>query len=162
MPKKNIKSASINNVSSLIVKIAILSLYAFVAKYIIDLEKKQSCPCSNIKERTLLKNLILSYIFINVLFVILAITNLYSFLPLLQLISIILLIGIIVTFFKYDNKMNKANCECSENNGRTFFRFYAYFMLGLWILMLLFFVILLFTAKPLQTGKVVKVDLRNS
>ena len=98
MPKKNIKSASLNNVSSLIVKIAILSLYAFVAKYIIDLEKKQSCPCSNIKERTLLKNLILSYIFINVLFVILAITNLKSFLPLLQLISIILLIGIIVTF----------------------------------------------------------------
>ena len=52
MPKKNIKSASLNNVSSLIVKIAILSLYAFIAKYIIDLEKKQSCPCSTIIFRT--------------------------------------------------------------------------------------------------------------
>lgn len=140
-------------------------IYGGMIKYIMDLEKTQVCPCSATKNRTDLKNLLITWIglLVGSLVIQTLIKNKNMKAQLLALISIVSFVVFIyfsIVFFRYEREMYNAKCECAEDIKRTIFKYYLYaiyVILVIQILFMIFFLILMmYTAKQ---KSVVKVNL---
>lgn len=140
-------------------------IYGGMIKYIVDLEKSQLCPCSSTKNRTDLKNLLITWIclLLGSLLSQILIKNKKMKTQLLNIIGILSLVVFVyftIIFFKYESEMYKSKCECAEDIKRTVFKYYLYaiyVILVLQILFMIFFILMMvYTSKQ---NTVVKADL---
>ena len=140
-------------------------IYGGMIKYIVDLEKSQLCPWKNKKNRTDLKNLLITWIclLLGSLLSQILIKNKKMKTQLLNIIGILSLVVFVyftIIFFKYESEMYKSKCECAEDIKRTVFKYYLYaiyVILVLQILFMIFFILMMvYTSKQ---NTVVKADL---
>ena len=160
--KLNTKFLSFHNLIPLII-------YGSMIKYIVDLENSKLCPCSNTKNRTMLKKTLIGWIIVSLGFMLLSLffnkkySSIFNKLGLLSVIvSLILFIYFSILFFKYENEMYKSNCDCSVDIKKTIFKYYIYsiyVIIFLQIIFALVYVMILINMSNLNRLSVVKVDL---
>ena len=159
MPKKQNKD--ISELWPLIIPFAI---YGAMYKYLDDLEKNKSCECSNTNNRGLLKQLVVAWISVTLLFNLLPFVlkgkNLNNISNLILLVSIGLFICLSVVFVRYERQLLEKKCKCSEDIKRTVFRYYLYMGWAVYILTILFTLFYIFLLiKSSGNNNVVKTNL---
>ena len=159
--RKNSKNTDLSQLLPLLIP---LTLYGMMFKYLDDLEKNKACECSNTKNRKLLKQLIVAWAGVTIVFNLLPFVmkgnNLNYLGLLLALTSIGIFIGLSVIFVKYERQLYAKDCKCSEDIKKTIFRYYLYIGWALYIIIILFNLLYIFIIiKSGNNNNVIKTNL---
>ena len=129
---------------SVLILLAAASVSGILLKYILDLEKKENCECSQNNKKEFIKYFLmtsLAFSFISLLRILLGfkITNVFYrlFVSLFQLAALVN----VVVMFLYTRELKQKDCKCSEDWKRVFMSRYSTFFVVIYPLLILFLVI---------------------
>tara|TARA_B100000401_G_C52754436_1_gene694937 strand:+ start:505 stop:930 length:426 start_codon:yes stop_codon:yes gene_type:complete len=109
-------------------------IFGLMLKYLMDLEKKESCECSLTNTRKKLKLVLMIWL-------VLVFVNMVTKLLTLKVIQVVSFICIIILYMIYENELKKSKCECSDDVRKTLFKYYIYIRLFVLLSVIVFFVL---------------------
>jgi len=123
-----------NNPLKNILGIFSIVIFGLMLKYLMDLEKKETCECSLTNTRKKLKLVLMIWL-------VLVLINMVTKLLTLKVLQVVSFICIIILYLIYENELKKSKCECSNDIRKTIFKYYIYIRLVVLLSVIVFFVL---------------------
>ena len=109
-------------------------IFGVMLKYLMDLERKETCECSLTNTRKKLKLVL-------IIWLVLVFINMVTKLLTLKVLQVVSFICIIILYLIYENELKKSKCECSNDIRKTIFKYYIYIRLLVLLSVIVFFVL---------------------